>query len=264
MRPTRTRMWLLSVLVIAAGGCSGQQWAHLGDPFGRYGSALAFRQLPPGSTDSPGVIIKDRARASGRNYRSIARGGGQPRLAVAGSAAWQAPGTNRHWRYIVIHHSATRRGNAQQFDVAHRNRGWDELGYHFVIDNGYGGPDGRVEVGSRWAKQKHGAHTGGTPNNEYNELGIGICLVGDFTGRMPSSAQLAALKRLVAYLAARYNIPPENVITHRDAPGADTDCPGAMFHAYVHHGLKTSLQAQLASACPAWRGPTGRVALTAR
>jgi N-acetyl-anhydromuramyl-L-alanine amidase AmpD len=167
-------------------------------------------------------------------------------------------GASRSWRYVVIHHSATAGGNAEQFDVSHRrDRGFDELGYHFVIDNGSGAPDGRVEVGPRWPKQKHGAHTGGTPNNEYNELGIGICLVGDFTWRSPSSAQLASLERLVAYLVETYGIPPENVITHRDAPGAHTECPGRLLDAYVHGQFKDTLGLKLASTCPAWRRYAG-------
>ena len=95
------------------------------------------------------------------------------------------------WRYIVIHHSATERGCAATFDKMHRVvRGWDELGYHFVITNGKGGADGVVEVGPRWRKQKWGAHCGGTPDNEYNEYGIGICLVGKFDARLPSQKQL--------------------------------------------------------------------------
>ena len=177
---------------------------------------------------------------------------------AAGELAWHVAGASRPWRYIVIHHSATAGGSAKLFDASHRrDRGWDELGYHFVIDNGNGGPNGRVEVGSRWPKQKHGAHTGGTPNNEYNELGIGICLVGDFERRLPSSAQLASLDRLVAYLAETYDIPPENVITHRDAPGADTECPGRLFHAYVHGRFKQMLRLKLAATCPAWRRNAG-------
>lgn len=159
---------------------------------------------------------------------------------------WEAPATGREWRYIVLHHSATPSGNAAEFDAMHRNRGWDELGYHFVITNGNGGPDGRVEVGSRWRKQKHGAHTGGTPDNEYNEHGIGICLVGDFTYQLPTPAQLQAVTELTEYLAERYNIPPGNILAHKDAPNQHTECCGRMFYAYLHSQLKQDLQRQLA------------------
>src|SRR5262245_42419282 len=85
----------------------------------------------------------------------------------------------RPWKWIVIHHSATPTGGAAVFDKMHRDKGWDELGYDFVIGNGTDSGNGQVEVGSRWPKQKWGAHAK-TPNNEYNERGIGICLVGNF------------------------------------------------------------------------------------
>jgi len=144
----------------------------------------------------------------------------------------------REWRHIVIHHSATERGSAAVFDRAHRKRGWDELGYHFVIDNGHGGPDGRIEVGSRWRSQKWGAHTGGTPGNEYNEHGIGICLVGNFQNHAPTPKQLASLRRLVGHLAAECGIPPGRIIGHRDAPNARTACPGHKLHRYIHTTLR--------------------------
>src|SRR5205809_827024 len=68
-------------------------------------------------------------------------------------------------------------GSAAEFDKYHRSKGWDGLGYHFVIGNGTGSGDGQVEVGYRWKRQMVGAHAG---NAEYNQRGIGICLVGDF------------------------------------------------------------------------------------
>ncbi len=168
----------------------------------------------------------------------------EPRITAAADP-W-AVARPRQWRYIVIHHSATDHGNAATFDVEHRRRGWDGLGYHFVIDNGHGGPDGRVEVGYRWRSQKCGAHCGKTPNNEYNEYGIGICLVGDFTKTRPTSAQLASLRRLVSYLAARYRIDADNVIGHCDAPNASTECPGSALHQYVTGTLRGELRSRYA------------------
>ncbi len=169
-----------------------------------------------------------------------------PRPSYSGPRDWAAVG-NRSWRYIVIHHSATERGNAATFDKAHRKRGWDELGYHFVIDNGRGGPDGKVEVGPRWRSQKWGAHCGGTPNNEYNELGIGICVVGDFTRRGVSRAQQEALLDLVGYLAAEYDIPAQRVIAHRHAPNANTACPGKQLETFLTVSLRRHLQTNLAA-----------------
>ena len=153
---------------------------------------------------------------------------------------WYVKG-ERLWRHVVLHHSATDVGSASVFDRAHRGRGWDELGYHFVINNGRGGPDGNVEIGSRWKKQKWGAHCGGTPDNEYNEHGIGICIVGDFTSSLPSKAQLASLKELLLFLMRTYKIPVDNVIGHRDAPQTHTACPGDRFHKYLLQTLRPQL-----------------------
>lgn len=138
-------------------------------------------------------------------------------------AAWVPMVRARDWKYIVIHHSATPDGNAAKFDREHKAKGWDELGYHFVIDNGRGGPDGRVEVGPRWPKQKWGAHAK-TPDNRFNEHGIGICFVGNFESGRPTPKQMQAAAKLVAWLMQTYNIPARNVIGHDDTKS--TLCPG--------------------------------------
>lgn len=134
---------------------------------------------------------------------------------------------SRRWTTIVIHHSATNRGGAREFDKFHRKKGWDELGYHFVIGNGTDTPDGYVEVGPRWHKQKHGAHCK-TPGNYYNEHGIGVCLVGDFTKTRPTRKQLASLTRLVRFLSDRCRISPGKITTHGIVTGK-TKCPGRRF-----------------------------------
>ena len=153
----------------------------------------------------------------------------------------------RAWRYIVIHHSATNGGNAAEFGQMHRDRGWDEMGYHFVITNGDGGSNGQVQVGSRWWKQKWGAHTGGTPDNEYNEYGIGICIVGNFMNHNPTPEQLKSTRELVAYLMETYKIPMRNLISHKDAPNTNTECCGRVFHRYLHGTFKSRLRTQLAA-----------------
>src|SRR5438132_1186632 len=128
----------------------------------------------------------------------------------------------RPWRWIVIHHSDTKTGCAAAFDRYHKDvHHWDELGYHFVIGNGTGSGDGQVEVGPRWSKQKWGAHAG---VKEFNEFGIGICLVGDFDVTRPTPAQMQSLTQLTARLMTSYHVPASHVIGHRDAKS--TNCPG--------------------------------------
>ena len=137
---------------------------------------------------------------------------------------WRPEETARTWKWIVIHHSASDSGGAAVFDTWHRKRGFDELGYHFVIDNGEGMPDGDVEVGSRWLKQKQGAHAK-SADGQYNEHGIGICLVGNFEKDEPTAKQWQMLVKLVAYLSSEYGVPSDRIIGHRDVNGK-TLCPG--------------------------------------
>ena len=227
----KTRMWL-----------PAPAWAMLPAPAWAMLPALAWAMLPAGCAGPPapslGEVPAHRANLTPTTMPAPASPSvpATPATSPAAGARedqWRAAGC-RPWRYVIIHHSSSDQGNAGVFDKMHRGKGWDELGYHFVIDNGQGGPDGNIEVGTRWRCQKWGSHTGGTPNNEYNNHGIGICLVGDFMTRMPTHAQLAAMQDLVTYLMRTYGIPPENVIGHRDAPNATTSCPGDALHGYVH------------------------------
>jgi N-acetyl-anhydromuramyl-L-alanine amidase AmpD len=152
------------------------------------------------------------------------------RHTVADNPSWAA-GTPLKWTHIILHHSAQEGGNAAAIDRQHRARNWDELGYHFVIDNGNGGTAGTIEVGSRWVKQKHGAHCRPNPNdaNYWNEHGIGICLVGNFETGKPSPAQMASLARLVAFLMEECQIPRDRILGHGQVAGAQTACPGRYF-----------------------------------
>lgn len=135
----------------------------------------------------------------------------------------------RQWKYIVIHHSASDAGNEVIFDREHKERGWRGVGYDFVIDNGQGGPDGRVEVTFRWEQQIQGAHAG---NEEYNEHGIGICLVGNFDEGLPTARQMDSLVGLINYLQDRCKIPTANILGHCDVRIGGTHCPGERFPWY--------------------------------
>lgn len=133
----------------------------------------------------------------------------------------------RDWKYIVIHHSAGPSGNAEIFDRAHKARGWEGVGYDFVIGNGHGLADGDVEVTFRWEQQIQGAHAG---VYEFNQRGIGICLVGDFNASVPTARQMDSLVSLIHYLQGRTQIPTSNIRGHRDVKS--TDCPGRNFPWY--------------------------------
>jgi hypothetical protein len=154
--------------------------------------------------------------------------------------AWVPPVAPRPWRWIIIHHSATTTGGAAAFDKMHRAKGWDELGYDFVIGNGTDTANGQIEVGPRWTKQKIGAHAK-TPDNHFNEFGIGICMVGNFEVEKPTPQQMQSLEKLISYLMVTYHISPDHILGHGQTK--ETLCPGK----YVNVPLIRQQATQLAS-----------------
>jgi hypothetical protein len=142
-------------------------------------------------------------------------------------ADWIPRAPLNHWNWIIIHHSDSAYGSAAIIDQWHRDRGFDELGYHFVIGNGTNSGDGQIEVGPRWTKQKWGAHDNAL-DNRYNTNGIGICLVGNFNNTRPTPKQLRSLVRLVVYLMRTYDIPADRVLGHGETKV--TQCPGRLLN----------------------------------
>jgi hypothetical protein len=166
-----------------------------------------------------------------------------PQIATPGVAAslprpagnlWRPAVAARDWKHVVIHHTATGSGSVESINAAHmKNKDksgnpWLGIGYHFVIGNGDGMPDGAIEPTFRWRTQIQGAHAGST-NKDYNERGIGICLVGNFEKSPPTAAQRRSVRLLVQTLRAEYRIPASSVVGHRDIRASSTECPGKFF-----------------------------------
>ena len=130
---------------------------------------------------------------------------------------------------ITIHHTAGLQAlsredtlqEARRMQAYHQDeRGWTDLGYHFLIDG-----RGRVVAGR--PLEARGAHAEGD-----NEGNIGVALMGDFSRQRPTAAQVESLSRLVAYLSARYGIDPSRrLTTHRHLDR--TDCPGRNLEALL-------------------------------
>jgi hypothetical protein len=135
------------------------------------------------------------------------------------------------WKYVIVHNSGTRQGNARIFDYYHRyvRRMPNGLAYHFVIGNGTSSGNGQIEIGNRWIRQLNGGHV----HSDYlNYISIGICLVGDFNRDLPTKAEYEALDELIRYLRrrvgkvdGRYSI----VRGHKEINPRPTDCPGNRF-----------------------------------
>jgi N-acetylmuramoyl-L-alanine amidase len=203
--------------------------------------------LPPPSFDGPRVAPPGAPPSAG----PLAS-------APSGPRAWVPIVPARPWKWIVIHHSASPTGSMAIFDKEHRAKGWDGVGYHFVIGNGTNSGDGQVEVTPRWPIQKWGAHAK-TPDNRYNEYGIGICLVGNFDNSRPTAKQMQSLDKLVAYLMETYHITPQNVLGHRDTK--PTDCPGRFMDLAVVRAQATQALAARGVTFPAPQAQTASVEL---
>ncbi len=136
--------------------------------------------------------------------------------------------TSGKWQRIIIHHSATPIDDAVNMHKVHLARGMKNgLAYHFVISNGSRkARDGEIYIGSRWSGQKDGGHV---KKQAWNQTSIGICLIGNFEVRPPTSKQLSALEGLCEYLMKRCNLQAGDVTTHTLFHPKHTVCPGKHF-----------------------------------
>lgn len=129
----------------------------------------------------------------------------------------------REIKNIILHCSDSPFGNADLIDLWHKERGFDEIGYHFVILNGYPSAhtiyqpkfDGCLQPGR--PLDKAGAHCRG-----HNADSIGICLIGQhlFTGRQ----MLDVLPTILLDLIDQFSLSPSDVYGHQELDAGKT-CP---------------------------------------
>ena len=123
----------------------------------------------------------------------------------------------RYINRIIVHCSATPEGkdfHASDIDSWHKNRGFNGIGYHYVITL-----DGKVEEGRH--EDKVGAHASG-----YNSHSIGVCYIGgvDKDGAPKDTrteAQKVAMTDLICKLKMKY---PKAVV-HGHNEVANKACP---------------------------------------
>lgn len=122
--------------------------------------------------------------------------------------------------YLVIHCAATKADQDighKEIKQWHQERGWFDIGYHYVIRR-----NGNVEKGR--PDDRPGAHARG-----YNHISLGICLVGGVAadGRTSednfTDEQWNSLSALIAGLRSEY--PDAEILGHRDLPNVNKGCP---------------------------------------
>lgn len=113
-------------------------------------------------------------------------------------------------KYIVVHCAATKEGQSftiNDIDKWHRARGWNGIGYHYVVYL-----DGSVHKGRD--ESAVGAHVQG-----YNSSSLGICYIGgvDANGKPKDTRtpqQKDGLLQLLKTLKAKY--PNAKILGHRE------------------------------------------------
>ena len=128
--------------------------------------------------------------------------------------------SKRQINYLVVHCSATPEGRdhtAKDIDLWHRQRGFNEIGYNYVVRL-----NGTIEGGRD--VDKIPAHV-----TNHNKDSIGICYIGGIDKKtlQPKDTRTAeqkeALKKLLTELKALY--PEAEILGHRDFPGVAKACP---------------------------------------
>lgn len=135
---------------------------------------------------------------------------------------------------ITIHHTATPqkperalKDKLQALQKFSQNPGvlgngkpklaWPDVPYHYYI-----AADGEVAEG-------RDVNFVGDTNTEYDPTGHAlVVLEGNFEVEQPTATQLASLRKMIAWLAARFHVPAEKIRGHKDF--ASTLCPGKNLH----------------------------------
>ncbi|TSC80590.1 MAG: N-acetylmuramoyl-L-alanine amidase family 2 protein [Candidatus Peregrinibacteria bacterium Gr01-1014_25] len=185
------------------------------------------------AVETPSQRIVDCEQAH-RNYPQEFKPAKTVRTLPSGGALRWPQQYSKEVRILAVHHTAIAvhgdsRPAAERVRALYayhaNNRGWGDIGYHFVVDE-----DGQIYEGRAGGKGVVGGHA------YCNNVGsIGIALLGNFELEQPTQKQVAALQWLLHSLAMTYDIdlassvqfhgkamPP--IVGHGDL--VSTTCPG--------------------------------------
>ncbi len=156
-------------------------------------------------------------------------------------------------KLIAIHHTAVavggdKRSGAERVRAIYayhaNNRGWGDVGYHYLIDE-----DGQVYEGKAGGKYIVAGHA---YCNNINTLGV--ALLGNFEEEKPTQKQLKALQWLLKDLGEEYDIDLnksvkyhgktlEPVVGHRDL--ISTACPGFYIYGAIPQMLANAASGEV-------------------
>lgn len=156
--------------------------------------------------------------------------------------------------HLIVHHSAGANSSSDWPAVVraiwdyHVNvRGWDDIGYNWLID-----PQGTLYIGR--ADNVRGAHFCG-----FNSNTMGCCMMGTYTTTLPTVESRETLIGLLAWKSVQMNIDPlassyhsssskilDHIAGHRQ--GCSTECPGSQFYASFSN-VRNEVQAFIDEEC---------------
>jgi hypothetical protein len=130
-----------------------------------------------------------------------------------------------HRTEFVVHHSEgpTSQTVRSIQDFHMDSRGWNDIGYNFLVDHA-----GLIYEGRGWLVV--GAHA-----LQHNTSGIGVCYIGRY-GRDVTDAGRAAIR---AMYDEAHRLSGRALLKrgHGQLSGNSTDCPGRTLHAWVQAGM---------------------------
>jgi len=269
LRATRALSGVRLHLIDVSDGLGASRRALAADALGLAGALPLAAPVLSSGAGQPAIIAR----------RAWARGMAYPRVAPAYGAV----------RVAFVHHTENPNGYSRgevpamllAIFLFHRDvRGWNDIGYNFVIDlfgRAFEARAGGVD------EPVVGAHAGG-----YNLVSSGVAVLGSFVGGPISAAARQTLERLLAWKLSLHGAPSEGRVTvrvnpagaiysrfpanapvalpriagHRD--GDTTDCPGDALYGElpairpsVGHLAPRPARATLALSAPAVQNGAG-------
>jgi hypothetical protein len=203
------------------------------------GDGEAFQLRLPGDVEQATVhLVRDTPTAA--TTAAVPAGGGYAVPSVRPRSAWGAApyrgtvavadGLER----AIVHHTVNGNGYSRaqvpsmlrSIQAYHQDtRGWDDIGYNFVLDR----------FGTVWEGRARSLYEPviGAHAQNHNDGSVGVAYLGDGRSRGLTSATITNLGRFLGWKLSLHGARPTNanIVGHRDV--GQTNCPGAMVYAQL-------------------------------
>lgn len=114
----------------------------------------------------------------------------------------------QQWDYIEVYYSGTISGNVDQLAKFAGLSSSEEVNFHFLVCNGTGCQDGRIQATARWNSQ-----AAALPATNWTgpSQTIRICVVADGVRALATDTQIQRTTDMAESLAREFNIPKDNI-----------------------------------------------------